>query len=435
MSSSEGENEEVQNYDLDEMLRQGDRFIGNRDQMNMAAAQYNMSNQHSRRATKHDYSLALTKCLFGEEMTQVVENEKILALQTKAPAPCIQYHESLRVRYATPARKKKKRVINEKEYRTLSAPGLRDFFQSNPIDWSGTNTIAVALDSTLYYWNADVNNRTRLSIENDNVPITCVSWAPENTSVLGVATDDGLIHLWDVERHLQIRVFREHCGRVSCLSWRGGLLSSGSCDTSIINWDVRIRHAHVSSFHGHSGEVTGLVYSADGSQLVSGGTDCLVNLWETTTQRQILLGVDVAHMASVKALAWCPWQSTLLATGGGVDDGMIKLWNTQTGVMLDCVETGYQVIALRWFTPRRELISAHGYGNPYIIIWSYPTMSRVAKFTSHEARIIGISLSPDNQILVSASGDETLKFWRLLEPSTDVSEPGGTIVSHTRSIR
>lgn len=38
-----------------------------------------------------------------------------------------------------------------------------------------------------------------------------------------------------------------------------------------------------------------------------------------------------AHQAAVKALAWCPFQSNLLATGGGTADRTIKFHNTHTG--------------------------------------------------------------------------------------------------------
>ena len=34
------------------------------------------------------------------------------------------------------------------------------------------------------------------------------------------------------------------------------------------------------------------------------------------------------HTAAVKALAWCPFQGNLLASGGGGGDRCIKFWNT-----------------------------------------------------------------------------------------------------------
>lgn len=50
-----------------------------------------------------------------------------------------------------------------------------------------------------------------------------------------------------------------------------------------------------------------------------------------------------AHAAAVKALAWCPFQSNLLASGGGTADRSIKFWNTHTGALLNSIDTGSQV--------------------------------------------------------------------------------------------
>lgn len=52
-----------------------------------------------------------------------------------------------------------------------------------------------------------------------------------------------------------------------------------------------------------------------------------------------------AHTAAVKALAWCPFQANLLASGGGTADRSIKFWNTHTGALLNSIDTGSQVSA------------------------------------------------------------------------------------------
>ena len=52
-----------------------------------------------------------------------------------------------------------------------------------------------------------------------------------------------------------------------------------------------------------------------------------------------------AHTAAVKALAWCPFQANLLASGGGTADRSIRFWNTHTGALLNSIDTGSQVSA------------------------------------------------------------------------------------------
>lgn len=52
----------------------------------------------------------------------------------------------------------------------------------------------------------------------------------------------------------------------------------------------------------------------------------MVFVWEPRMNNYI--GKLTDHTAAVKALAWSPHKSSLLATGGGSTDKTIKLWDT-----------------------------------------------------------------------------------------------------------
>lgn len=45
------------------------------------------------------------------------------------------------------------------------------------------------------------------------------------------------------------------------------------------------------------------------------------------------------HRSAVKAIAWCPWKSNLLASGGGCQDRRIILWNGNKNVIEQKIET------------------------------------------------------------------------------------------------
>ena len=47
--------------------------------------------------------------------------------------------------------------------------------------------------------------------------------------------------------------------------------------------------------------------------------------------------------SKVKAVAWSPHQSGLLASGGGTADRHIRFWNALTSVPLHKIDTGSQV--------------------------------------------------------------------------------------------
>ena len=140
---------------------------------------------------------------------------------------------------------------------------------------------------------------------------------------------------------------------------------------------------------------------------------CAVVDGEHGDERDAALPLD-AHQAAVKALAWCPWQKHLLASGGGTADRMIRFWNTQTGACLQSVDTKSQVCALTWAKHEKELVSSHGYSHNQVILWRYPSMVKVAELTGHTSRVLHMAQSPDGQTVVTAAADETLRFWKIL---------------------
>lgn len=218
-----------------------------------------------------------------------------------------------------------------------------------------------------------------------------------------------------------------HSARVGSLAWNSFIVSSGSRDGSIIHHDVRQRDHCVSTLNGHAQEVCGLKWSTDFKYLASGGNDNLVNIWPSISSGSIAnastagnsyepLHIFNQHHAAVRALAWCPWQPHVLASGGGTADRCIKFWNTNTGTLMDSVDTHSQVCALLWSKNYKELISAHGYANNQLTIWKYPSMIKQCELTGHTSRVLQIAMSPDGSTVISAAADETLRLWNCFAP-------------------
>lgn len=130
------------------------------------------------------------------------------------------------------------------------------------------------------------------------------------------------------------------------------------------------------------------------------------------------------HQAAVKALAWCPFERNTLATGGGTADRCIKTWNTQTGALLNSVDTGSQVLSLLWSTTEKELLSSHGYAENQLCLWKYPAMVKTKELSGHTSRVLHMAASPDGRTVVSGAGDETLRFWDVFAPPSKASSDG-----------
>jgi cell division cycle 20-like protein 1 (cofactor of APC complex) len=84
---------------------------------------------------------------------------------------------------------------------------------------------------------------------------------------------------------------------------------------------------------------------------------------------------------------------------------------------LNAINTGSQVCNLVFSKTNDELVSTQGYSLNQVIVWKYPTMEKIASLTGHTYRVLYLAMSPDGSKIVTGSGDETLRFWRLFPQS------------------
>ncbi|XP_061695589.1 cell division cycle protein 20 homolog isoform X3 [Syngnathoides biaculeatus] len=403
---------------------QGDRFIPVRNEKQMEVASFLLSKENQPKednvsAASLEQQKAWSVTLNGCNL----EEARILQFSGKPTVNPDGQHNSMKSLYShtiTPMSNKKTRYISSTPERILDAPEIRNDFYLNLMDWNSRNIVAVALQNSVYLWDAVHGNIIHLmTMENDADYISSLSWTKEGT-YLAVGTSDCVVQLWDVEQEKCLRSMTSHSARVCSLSWNSHILSSGSRSGQIHHHDVRVAEHHIFTLHGHSQEVCGLKWSPDGRFLASGGNDNLVCIWPNVAQggrgdaSQSVHTLSL-HKGAVKALAWCPWQSGILASGGGTTDCHIRVWNVNSGSCLSSHDTQSQVSALAFAPNYKELISAHGFANNNLVIWKYPTMAKVAELNGHNERVLNIAMSPDNSMVASLAADETMRLWKSFE--------------------
>lgn len=342
-------------------------------------------------------------------------NTRVLAF--KLDAPEAKKPVDLRTQYNRPQRPvvaPAKRRFNTTPERVLDAPGIIDDYYLNLLDWSNLNVVAVALERNVYVWNADSGSVSALAETDESTYVASVKWSHDG-SFLSVGLGNGLIDIYDVESQTKLRTMAGHQARVGCLSWNRHVLSSGSRSGAIHHHDVRIANHQIGTLQGHSSEVCGLAWRSDGLQLASGGNDNVVQIWDARSS--IPKFTKTNHNAAVKAVAWCPWQSNLLATGGGTMDKQIHFWNAATGARVNTVDAGSQVTSLIWSPHSKEIMSTHGFPDNNLSIWSYSSsgLTKQVDIPAHDTRVLYSALSPDGRILSTAASDENLKFWRVYD--------------------
>lgn len=309
-----------------------------------------------------------------------------------------QYNRPLKSANASSAQSRR-RIATAPE-RVLDAPGLIDDYYLNLLDWSSGNQVAIGLERNVYVWSADEGSVSCLLETSPDTYVSSVKWSGDGAYV-GVGLGTGEVQIWDVAEGMKVRSMFGHDTRVGVMGWNKHLLSTGARSGLVYNHDVRIAEHKVAELVSHTSEVCGLEWRSDGTQLATGGNDNLVSIWDARSLA-VPKFTKTNHKAAVKALAWCPWNMNLLATGGGSYDRHIHFWNTTSGARVNSIDTGSQVTSLRWSTSYREIVSSSGFPDNSLSIWSYPTLVRNVEIPAHESRVLHSCLSPDGQMLATA---------------------------------
>ena len=370
---------------------------------------------------------------------------RVLAFRKKAPAPAQASEDVLFAsrgssmsmirgagRASALAVEKPSRVIPSTADKVLDAPDLLNDFYINPLDWSASNQLGVGLGPTVYLWTASTGAIGELCSldEARGEYVSSLKFVQEGGGYVAIGSSEKVVSLWDVESQKCLRKMSGHMARVSALAWNGHILTSAGRDAQIIHHDVRVANHVVARLgEGHAEEVCSLAWSTDGSQLASGSADNSVCVWDArggaanaanwrTDAPRLRL---THHTAAVKALAWCPYQRNVLATGGGTSDRSIKIWNTSTGTCDVSVDTGSQVCALAFNPHSQELLSSHGFSDNQLSLWKFPTLTKLKDLTGHTARVLHLAVSPDGTTVCSAAADESLRLWKVFGGAAPVA--------------
>lgn len=155
--------------------------------------------------------------------------------------------------------------------------------------------------------------------------------------------------------------------------------------------------------------------------MASGGNDNQLLIWDRRREQSGPLLELNQHTAAVKAIDWSSHQVGLLASGGGTADRTIRFWNTKLPVSnINCfdalkpIQASSQVCTLTWspLAPD-EILSTHGFSEHNLALWSYPSGRCLGTLDGHSQRVLFQAIGPDGSTVVTGSGDETLRFWKV----------------------
>lgn len=181
----------------------------------------------------------------------------------------------------------------------------------------------------------------------------------------------------------------------------GTQLVSGGVDTLVTLWDAASA-TPPRVLRGHRGSVHGVAWSPDGRQLASGGRD-FIGLWDPTTGVRLheLHDPSVAE-TSFLSVVWSP-DGGLLACGSYLRG--VQVWDMTTHTRCWVVETqSPHIRSVAWSPDGAQLVSGGDDGS--MSVWDARDGTQQQQLAGHHGAIMRVAWSTDGRRLASASGGQ-----------------------------
>jgi len=303
-------------------------------------------------------------------------------------------------------------------------------FGVNSVAFSSDGRIVLSSgygDATLRLWDVAIGRGKVIcpSAGHTNY-ITSVAFSPDGRLALSWSIDDNTLRLKDITTGQEIRSFTGHINRfqsVVTFSPNGRFALSGSSDAkkmitassrtearsdgdyTLRLWDVATGK-EIRSFAGHTGGVSSIAFSPDGSFALSGSWDDTLRLWDVDAGKQIRS--FAGHKGGVDSVAFSP--DGRFALSGGWDD-TLRLWDVATGKEIrSFTEHESSLVQSITFSPDGKF-ALSGSLNRTLRLWDVATGKEIRSFAGHTDVVNSVAFSPDGRFALSGSSDSTTRLW------------------------
>jgi WD40 repeat protein len=126
--------------------------------------------------------------------------------------------------------------------------------------------------------------------------------------------------------------------------------------------------------------------------------------------------LTLVHSGAVTAVQFSPDGSKLASASS---DGKVMVWNPSTGAHLHTLEdhSGW-VNAVQFSPDGNKLASASASWHNNVMVWDPSTGARLHTLEGHSGEVMAVQFSPDGSKLASASWDKKVMVWDLNTNST-----------------
>uniref|UniRef100_A0A8C7QYE6 TEP-1 second beta-propeller domain-containing protein n=1 Tax=Oncorhynchus mykiss TaxID=8022 RepID=A0A8C7QYE6_ONCMY len=255
------------------------------------------------------------------------------------------------------------------------------------------------------------------------VSILCLMWlAADEPELLVSGGGDQRLRVWRQEEADMVLLgcFGVQQGPILALAQNSSYLASASDDCSIALWAVKdltsdpwVDPSVISVLRGHSGGVTCLAFSPTGEELLSGGKDQVLMVWNASSSPPTLTqSLPHCHGDWITGCVWGP--NCVVSCSS---DCKIRMWDLQKGRSVSEILARSSLSAVCCLG---EFVIA-GCAEGELHVWKWDSGMEISRISAHRSRIHHCSVLPDpdktketkqeDMMVATASDDGTVKLW------------------------
>lgn len=274
---------------------------------------------------------------------------------------------------------------------------------------SGDTLISSSDDGKVLSWNLDLEKKSSARpklVRSLGSPVTALAVSPDGKK-LAIGTWDGDLEMLVLRMPGSVRSFEGHRETVTALDFHpsGDYLASGSADDTLVVWDASSGEELLSCHQGNEYDVTTVAFDPTGTRILTGDGENQIKIWDAETGDEVetLLG----HTETIVCASYSPDGKTILS--GGWDDNL-RLWETRAGQLIREFKTHRDDITAALFADNDLLVSASE--DNTVRIWA-PETGRLLTTIELPETAYAIAYN-SNQHLLAVGGSKGCTVYRLI---------------------
>lgn len=243
--------------------------------------------------------------------------------------------------------------------------------------------------------------------QNIGTPLYAVAVGPQGHWV-AAAGQAGTLSLFNLVTQQRGKKLLKNSGKdINALAFhpQGNWLASAGTDQVILFWAMpsgEILEKRAADF-----AVNALAVNTDGAYLAYGGEAAHIVLQETATGETTQVLSRPKKKVTFNGLAFHPSQPLLASA---YDDGIIFLWNWQTGKKFKMLMGHADVVYSVNFSSDGQWLASSSQDQG-VRVWDINTGQTIHELRGHQDVVYNAQFLTDHHRLISASNDQTLRIW------------------------